>query len=52
MHTIVGEVFYSIIAILRFLQSLTVPSALLRFIPMGSSDLNLARDYQDAGLGV
>ena len=35
MHTKVGEIFYSMIAILRFLQSLTVPSALLRFIPSG-----------------
>ena len=35
MHTKVGEIFYSIIAVLRFLHNLTVPSALLRFIPSG-----------------
>ena len=43
MHTKVGEVSYSIIAILGILQSLTVPSALLRYL-VGSSGLNLARD--------
>ena len=35
MHTKVGEIFYSIIAVLKVLQSLTVLSALLRFIPSG-----------------
>ena len=33
VHTKVGEIFYSIIAVLRFLQSSTVSSALFRFIP-------------------
>ena len=42
MHTKVGEVLYSIISILRILQSLTVPSALLRFIPSISSTCNLS----------
>ena len=44
MHTKVGERLYSISAILRFLQSLTVLSALLDSYLVGSSDLNLARD--------
>ena len=35
VHTKVGEVLYSIFAILRILQRLTVPSALLIFIPSG-----------------
>ena len=35
MHTKVGEMLYSISAILRFLQSLTVPSTLFGFIPSG-----------------
>ena len=43
MHTNAGEMLYSISAILRFLQSLIVPSALFSYL-VGSSDLNLARD--------
>ena len=35
VHTKVGEMLYSISAILIFLQSLTVPSALFRFMPSG-----------------
>ena len=35
MHTKVGEVLYSVIAILRILQSLNIPGALLKFIPSG-----------------
>ena len=44
MCTNVGEMFYSISAVLRFLQSLIVPSALLDSYLVGGSDLNLARD--------
>ena len=44
MHTNVGEMLYSISAILKFLQSLIVPSALLDSYLVGNSDLNLARD--------
>ena len=44
MHTNVGEMLYSISAILKFLQSLIVSSALLDSYLVGNSDLNLARD--------
>ena len=45
MCTNVGEMLYSISAVLRFfLQSLIVPSALLDSYLVGGSDLNLARD--------
>ena len=44
MHTNVGEMLCSISAILKFLQSLIIPSALLDSYLVGSSDLNLARD--------
>ena len=44
MCTNVGEMLYSISAVLRFLQSLIVPSALLDSYLVGGFDLNLARD--------
>ena len=40
----VGAMLYSISAVLRFLQSLIVPSVLLDSYLVGGSDLNLARD--------
>ena len=39
-----GEIPYSISAVLRFLQNLIVPSVLLDSYLVGGSDLNLARD--------
>ena len=44
MCTNVGEMLYSISVVLRFLQSLIVPSILLDSYLVGGSDLNLARD--------
>ena len=44
MCTNVGEILYSISAVLRFLQNLIVPSVLLNSYLVGGSDLNLARD--------
>ena len=39
-----GEILYSISAVLRFLQNLIVPSVLLDSYLVGGSNLNLARD--------
>ena len=44
MCTNVGEMLYSISAVLRFLQSLIIPSVLLDSYLVGDSDLNLSRD--------
>ena len=44
MCTNVGEMLYPISAVLRFLQSLIVPSVLLDSYLVDGSDLNLARD--------
>ena len=44
MCTNVGEILYSISAVLRFLQNLIVPSVVLNSYLAGGSDLNLAGD--------
>ena len=44
MCTNVGEILYSISAVLRFLHNLIVPSVLLNSYLVGGSDLHLARD--------
>ena len=42
--TNVGAMLYSISDVLRFFQSLIIPSVLLDSYIVGGSDLNLARD--------